>query len=515
LRLLLFSHSSQVAGSEQALLELVRGLVTDHEVACTVVVPGEGPLVDPLRATPADVWIWPTDWWCSSRSLAPEEARHRLARSASTVLTGLPAARRLDPDVVLSITTVAPWGGLTAAILGKPHVWYVTDFGPESQYALDYFLPPEDIHEALRQGADRLLVVSEAVHDRLFPDVEPAPRVLYPRVQVPAVDGEGARPPGDATRITVFANVRPSKGQWDATTALAELSQRGLDTELYLVGHAGLEADDLREHARALAVDDRLRIVGFVPDQHPWMAATDVVLVPSHEETFSLVCLEALLHGKPLVATRVGGIVEFVENGVNALTVPPHDPRALASALETLIRDPDLARRLAETGRAEARRRFTAEAYTGRMLVALDEVAARGRRCRTPASLLAPLVALADERGALATEAQVRADELRAERERVGVLAARLGREEERALALETGAEAERKRAETLEAELRAALERVCELDATLRQEREHTRRLGEELGQLTASLQRVSETRAWRLVHAYWRVAGRLRNRP
>jgi glycosyltransferase involved in cell wall biosynthesis len=478
LRLLAFSHSTSLGGSEQLLLQLVRELVDQRDVACTVVVPAEGPLAEALRSAGLEVWIWKTAWWCASGPLDPKKARRTLAAGALGVLRNLGNARSFDPDAVLSMTTVIPWGGLTAALLGKPHLWYITDFGGMSRYPPVYHLPFDDVRRALQEGSDRLFVVSDAVRERLFADAGEPPPVVSPHLpSPPAVSvGSSGSSPG-ITRLTVFGNIRPAKGQWDAVAALAELSRRGLETELVLVGNADRGADELREHARSLEVEDRLRVVGMVPDQHPWMTESDVVLVPSHEETFSLVCLEAQLHAKPLVATRVGGIVEFVHDGVNGLTVPPGDPDALAGAVEKLIREPSLARSLGDEGRRQALLRFTSESFSGQVRRMLDEVVTAGRRSGLPAALAAPLEALAVEH-----------EELRQSSERVQAQLARLrkahvtaaGQVEE--LAEQLGAETTRR--EAAEAKAR----------------------------KLTDALARISGTRAFRLVRVYWRLADRLR---
>jgi glycosyltransferase involved in cell wall biosynthesis len=492
LRLLAFSHSATLAGSEQLLLQLVRELVDQRDVVCTVVVPAEGPLAEALRSAGLEVWIWKTDWWCSSGPLDPNQARRTLAAGALGVLRGLGDARSFDPDAVLSITTVVPWGGLTAALLGKPHLWYITDFGGMCRYPPDYHLPFEDVRRALQEGSDRLFVVSGAVRERLFADAEEPPPVVSPHLPSPPAASVGSSGSSNGlTRLTVFGILRPAKGQWDAVAALAELSRRGFEAELVLVGPENGKADELREHASTLGVEDRLRVVGMVPDQHPWMAEADVVLVPSHEETFSLVCLEAQLHAKPLVATRVGGIVEFVHDGVNGLTVPPGDPEALTSAVERLIREPSLARSLAAEGRRQALLRFTSEGFSGKVRRMLDEAVATGRRSGTPAALVAPLEALAVEH-----------EELGRDSERAQGLLARVQHEQLTAAAkvAELGEElrAEGMRRETAEVKLKAEGLRSEAAEAAARQ--------------LTEAHAKISGTRAFRLVQAYWRLANRLR---
>jgi glycosyltransferase involved in cell wall biosynthesis len=503
LRLLLFAHTPHLGGSEQVLLQLVRELIRDHGVGCTVVAPEEGPLPAHLREAGAEVWIWTLPWWCTVADTAPEAARRLLADGASELLEGFPAAAALDPDAVLSITTVTPWGGLVAALLGKPHVWYVTDFGPDSPDRLRYFLDFEEVRKAVLTGSDQVVVVSEAVRDRVFPDADPPPKAVFPHLEVsPSAGGRPEPPAGARVRLRVFGNVRRSKGHWDAVDALAALTRRGVDVELEVIGPTGPEGDELVRHAAELEVAERLRITGFVADQHEWMRGADVVLVPSHDETFSLVSLEALLHGKPLVATAVGGIVEFVRDRENGLLVPPRDPQAMARAVETLVRDPTLAARLAERGRRDARSRFTADAFGGRFRRLLGEVVGNGRRCGTPEALLTPLRALAEDRRRLADElARTRA-----------ALDDRTREEEARHRATEEAlAEA---LAEELAQELARARHRLGKREDELAAERRRSRERDAELQALDDKLRRISETRAWRLINLYWRLARRLPRR-
>jgi glycosyltransferase involved in cell wall biosynthesis len=93
--------------------------------------------------------------------------------------------------------------------------------------------------------------------------------------------------------------------------------------------------------------------LGFVPrsELDRLYARAAVVVLPSHREGLPLCVLEAMAHGRPVVATAVGGIPELVEDGVTGLLVPPGDPRALRAALDRLLADPVLRTRLGREGR--------------------------------------------------------------------------------------------------------------------------------------------------------------------
>ena len=84
-----------------------------------------------------------------------------------------------------------------------------------------------------------------------------------------------------------------------------------------------------------------IRLVGRVPSETvpDWVRSADVVVVPSRRESLGLVAIEALACGIPVVASRVGGLVETVDHGVTGLLVPPADPGAIVDALRTLEDD--------------------------------------------------------------------------------------------------------------------------------------------------------------------------------
>jgi glycosyltransferase involved in cell wall biosynthesis len=89
-----------------------------------------------------------------------------------------------------------------------------------------------------------------------------------------------------------------------------------------------------------------------------------VVACPSHREGFGVACLEAMAHGRPVVASAVGGLLDLVVDGETGIHVPPRDVGALRAALERLLGDRDLRRRMGEAGRRRAAGRFSWETVT-------------------------------------------------------------------------------------------------------------------------------------------------------
>lgn len=114
----------------------------------------------------------------------------------------------------------------------------------------------------------------------------------------------------------------------------------------------GPQLEDLRALRESLASRDSIFIAGQVPDAKPAVAAADICAVPSvWQDAFPLSVMEPMAMAKPVVATRVGGIPEMIEDGVSGLLVPPANPVEMARALQTLLRDGEAATRLGKAAR--------------------------------------------------------------------------------------------------------------------------------------------------------------------
>ena len=121
--------------------------------------------------------------------------------------------------------------------------------------------------------------------------------------------------------------------------------------------------------------------LGFVPHDRllELYERAAVVVCPSRREGFGVVCAEAMAHARPVVAAAVGGLMDLVVDGETGLLVPPRDPGALRAALERLLGDPELRRRLGEAAQARARAHFSWERATDLTLDAYREALAGGR----------------------------------------------------------------------------------------------------------------------------------------
>jgi glycosyltransferase involved in cell wall biosynthesis len=118
-------------------------------------------------------------------------------------------------------------------------------------------------------------------------------------------------------------------------------------------------------------LSDRVpQALGFVPptELSRLYARAAIVVCPSHREGFGVACLEAMAHGRPVVASGVGGLLDLVVNGETGILVEPGNVEALRAALERLLADPALRRRMGEAGRRRAAEHFSWPAVTRKTL---------------------------------------------------------------------------------------------------------------------------------------------------
>jgi glycosyltransferase involved in cell wall biosynthesis len=176
-------------------------------------------------------------------------------------------------------------------------------------------------------------------------------RVIPSGVDIPAEGGEEARPP----HVLYVGRLSPEKG-------ILELVEAADGIPLVVVGDGPLRDK----------VPDAL---GFVPNAElsPYYRSAAVVAVPSRREGYGVVCAEAMAHGKPVVASAVGGLLDLVAHGETGLLVPPGDSAGLKEALHWLLGDPDLRRRMGEAARARARDRLSWERTTAETLRAYED----------------------------------------------------------------------------------------------------------------------------------------------
>jgi glycosyltransferase involved in cell wall biosynthesis len=178
-------------------------------------------------------------------------------------------------------------------------------------------------------------------------------RVIPTGVRIPEIVGEPDEPP----HALYVGRLSEEKG-------VRELAAAAQDIPLVVVGDGPLR--QLFPQA-----------VGFVPPAElgRYYERAAVVVVPSRREGYGMAAREAMAHGRPVVATAVGGLRDAIEDGVTGLLVLPRDVEALRQATDRLLQDPALRRRLGAAARDRARDRFAAASTRSALMSVYEHVA--------------------------------------------------------------------------------------------------------------------------------------------
>jgi glycosyltransferase involved in cell wall biosynthesis len=252
------------------------------------------------------------------------------------------AARRVDADLLHAHWLPAGW---VAERSGKPYVVQV--WGTDVELARR---APWLARRVLRR-ARLVIAASNDLAERARALGAREVRVIPSGVELPERVGTEAQP-----AEVLYA------GRLSAEKGVLELLDAAEGLNLVVAGDGPLR--------------DRIPFArGFVPhdELQQLYARAAVIACPSRREGFGVACLEAMAHGRPVVATHVGGLLDLVVDGETGIVVPPRDPAALRSALERLLVDPDLRRKLGSAGRDRARTHFSWERVTDATLAAYAE----------------------------------------------------------------------------------------------------------------------------------------------
>ncbi len=221
---------------------------------------------------------------------------------------------------------------------------------------------------------DHLLCITEHIRQHMIQQGWPAERahVLENFATVddlPPADRAAHDTPADVPLLLVPSRLHVNKGLDVMLRALA----REPRAYLWLAG-SGPEEERLKELARQLGVDQRVRFLGWRSDRGALFRAADIVVFPSRHEPFGTVSLEAWAYRRPLVAADASGPAGLVRHGADGLLVPREDDAALAAAVTRAIDDTDCARALVERGHSRYLHHYTEAACVRRYLETLGRL---------------------------------------------------------------------------------------------------------------------------------------------
>ena len=371
MRILFYNHTGQVSGAERLLLMILARL-DRGSFDPVVVCPERGPLAKMVNylALPAETvagldarFTWRPDHLV--RYLKSFfKVIHQFRRRVICIRPDLIHANSIRAGLVASVATFG---------LGTRIVWHLHDL-----------LPRHPLSSVIRSFAFlstrmRMIAVSRAVADNFRGAILP----LRKRVSVilNAIELEKFCPNQNTRQkmreelqlteaeplIGIVGQLTPRKGQLELLRAFAHALKEIPRAILIIVGAPLFNRDDdyarlLKETAGELGIAEQVRMVGERSDVPAVMQALDLLVINSSTEPFGLVALEGMACGTPILAAVSGGIPELIEHNKNGWLVPQGNEQALAAAMVSLSRQPQLRAQFAAHGKKDVAW-FSAERY--------------------------------------------------------------------------------------------------------------------------------------------------------
>jgi glycosyltransferase involved in cell wall biosynthesis len=358
MKLAVFTFGSNLYGGNLSMIDLLQGLKS-HGVDSLVFAPQTGPLVSSLADMGAKHvlsefkncvhWrnhkpLWHPRRWASAaanscRSLNKKAFNFFRADELAE------ACRKFGADAVVTNCCVNNVGLAVSKRIGRPHIWHVREFGD-----LDWDFFPDFGFKARRSDmleSSRVLFISQAVkaHHLKQCNLQDGPRfkVFYdgiaPQVELARRAPQACKRTEVSFVFGIAGLIKPSKGQFDAVSAIRELTNKGVNAKLRVAGGGGV--DDLRKHVAESGVSDKVEILGHLsgPQIDKFYQEIDCGLMCSTWEGFGRTTVEYMSWGKPVIGRNSGATPELVRDGENGLLYE-HSVDALARAMEAMITDP-------------------------------------------------------------------------------------------------------------------------------------------------------------------------------
>jgi N-acetyl-alpha-D-glucosaminyl L-malate synthase BshA len=268
-------------------------------------------------------------------------------------------------------------GAHVPRIITTLHGTDITLLGSDESYA-------ETVAFSIQQS-DGVTAVSESLKAdtyRVLPvttDIRVIPNFLdcsfHRRRLQPAVRARICPPERYEALVIHMSNFRPVKRVHAVVEVFARI-HAALRAKLLLVGD-GPDLDAAMRLARELGVGRDVEAIGEQDQVVPLLSVADLLLLPSEQESFGLAALEAMACEVPVVASRVGGLSEFIEDGVSGFLHPPDDLDGMARSGIALLSDSGLHRRIADAGLQTVRSRYCADLVVPRYEAYYAEVLSR------------------------------------------------------------------------------------------------------------------------------------------
>jgi glycosyltransferase involved in cell wall biosynthesis len=255
---------------------------------------------------------------------------------------------------------------------------------PTCNYGIRLYRQYDALVKKVLNNADAIIAPSTAIYREAQKIVKIPDKVhlIYNGVDItrfhPSLDGRKIRDQYDLHGKFVIFTARHHRCVYGLEYLIrsAPIVLKKRSDVAYIIGGDGPLRPHLINLARTLGVEKHIIFTGYISrDQIPYyLAASDVVVVPSLLEGMSLTIAEAMATGKPVIATKVGGNVDQIIDGYNGFLVPPRDPEAIAQKILELLENPEKTKEMGKKARQLAEEKFDIEIRVKKIVTLYKEL---------------------------------------------------------------------------------------------------------------------------------------------
>ena len=377
-------HSEKLYGAEQSLLRLVEGL-KKRGYKSVVVMPRAGPLSQRFQELGVPVVFIPSikPWLTNAQGI--KRVLYNLYQIYYIILSVRQirnTIRQHNIDLVHTITAVVIDGAIAARLTGIPHVWHIQEV-IRPGIRRNFFLGAGVAWRIIDYLSAKVIAISKAVAAPYIGDQSKL-TIVYHGVDFgtfkPLSGMETVRQTfgllPEWPLVGLLAQIHPGKRQEDFVKAAAFVHPLFPDARFLVIGGdlSSAYGQYVQTLSRQLDTADHMVWTGFLENPLPLLQQLDIAVLPSKEEPFGIVVIEAMATGKPVIGTLSGGIPEIILDGETGLLVPLESPADLAQAIVLLLQDPDKACAMGQAGRRRVEKYFSLDQYVENVEKVYQEV---------------------------------------------------------------------------------------------------------------------------------------------
>lgn len=377
-KILFISHSSEIAGAELCLFDLLAN-IDKNRYKPLVLLPARGPLADMLEEKQIDIIVFRIPWWLTN-DISFRHIKFFIRDLGQRVKMLTDIIKQHKIDIVYSNTLANLDSALAAKKANKPHIWHIHEL-LNKHNNLKSCIPIVCYKHIINYLSDRIIVPSNCAKFFYHVVYNNKIKVVNNGIKLDTVIIDGKNDlkkqynlPGNAKLIGIIGSLMETKGQADFIKAAKAVSDKLSNCYFIIIGTGKDEyINKLECLVEELQLQDKIFFTGHCKDIASMLNQIDILVSASYVECFPRVIIEAMLAGKPVVATNSGGPAEMIIHGSNGFLVDVGNPKQMADALVRIMSD-EQCKEMGHRAKLFAQSKYDLENYVRSIEMTIDEV---------------------------------------------------------------------------------------------------------------------------------------------